>query len=76
MPHFHKGADDMTLSKLGLALCVIFMILVSFENVKKGVLGGCTIRSKAKFFEKIFSLRWFLLGRSVQKNFKNVDFIL
>ena len=48
MPHFHKGADDMTLSKLGLALCVIFMILVSFENVKKCVLGGCTIRSKAK----------------------------
>ena len=25
------------------ALCVIFMILVSLENVKKSVLGGCTI---------------------------------
>ena len=30
------------------ALCVIFMILVSFENVKKCVLGGCTITSKTK----------------------------
>ena len=29
------------------ALCVIFMILVSLENVKKCVLGGCTITSKA-----------------------------
>ena len=39
-----------------LALCVIFMILVSLENVKKCVLGGCTITSKTKikFFE-IFS---------------------
>ena len=25
------------------ALCVIFMILVSLENVKKCTLGGCTI---------------------------------
>ena len=39
-------------------LCVIFMILVSLENVKKSVLGGCTITSKAKinvfwiFFER------------------------
>ena len=30
------------------ALCVIFMILVSYENVKKIVLGGCTITSKTK----------------------------
>ena len=29
-------------------LCVIFMILVSLQNVKKCVLGGCTITSKAK----------------------------
>ena len=29
-------------------LCVIFMILVSLENVKKCVLGGCTITSKKK----------------------------
>ena len=28
------------------ALCVIFMILVSHESVKKCVLGGCTITSK------------------------------
>ena len=30
------------------ALCVIFMILVSLENVKKCVLSGCTITSKTK----------------------------
>ena len=30
------------------ALCVIFMILVSHEFVKKCVLGGCTITSKTK----------------------------
>ena len=30
------------------ALCVIFMNLVSLENVKKCVLGGCTITSKTK----------------------------
>ena len=28
--------------------CVIFMILVSLENVKKCALGGCTITSKTK----------------------------
>ena len=31
-----------------MALCVIFMILVLLENVKKCVLCGCTITSKAK----------------------------
>ena len=31
-----------------MSLCVIFMILVSLENVKKCVLGGCTITSKTK----------------------------
>ena len=30
------------------ALCVIFMFLVSLENVKKCVLGGCRITSKTK----------------------------
>ena len=29
-------------------LCVIFMILVSLENIKKCALGGCTITSKTK----------------------------
>ena len=38
-----------------VALCVIFMILVSPENVKKMCLGGCTIIST--FFVKKFSLR-------------------
>ena len=32
----------------GRALCVIFMILVSRENVKKFVLCSCTITSKTK----------------------------
>ena len=32
----------------GSSLCVIFMILVSFENVKKCVLGGCMITSNTK----------------------------
>ena len=31
-----------------VSLCVIFMILVSLENVKKCALGGCTITSKTK----------------------------
>ena len=30
------------------ALCVIFMILVSLENVQKCALGGCTMTSKTK----------------------------
>ena len=30
------------------ALCVIFMILVSLENVKKCVLGGCTVSITSK----------------------------
>ena len=33
---------------VGTSLCVIFIILVSHENVKKCVLGGCTITSKTK----------------------------
>ena len=33
---------------LATTLCVIFMILVSHENVKKCVLGVCTITSKTK----------------------------
>jgi hypothetical protein len=55
------------------ALCVIFMILVSLENVKKSVLGGCTITSKTKInaVRNFFSLRWPLRGsRSVLKNAK------
>ena len=38
------------------ALCVIFMILVSHENVKKCVLGGYTITSKTKIniFKKFY----------------------
>ena len=44
---------------MGCALCVIFMILVSHENVKKCVLGGCTITSKTKInvVWNFFSLR-------------------
>ena len=40
------------------SLCVIFMVLVSLENVKKCVLGGCTITSKTKinvFWKKFFT---------------------
>ena len=41
------------------ALCVIFMILVSLENVKKYFLAGCMITSKAKIniVWNFFSLR-------------------
>ena len=44
----------------GTALCVIFMIFVSLENVKKCVLGSCTITSKTKInvFWNVFSLHW------------------
>ena len=35
------GGKDIT-------ICVIFMILVSLENVKKCALGGCTVTSKTK----------------------------
>ena len=55
-----------------IALCVIFMILVSLENVKKCVLGGCTITSKAKInvVRNIYSLRLPLQVHSIRKNFK------
>ena len=36
------------IARLAKALCVIFMILVSHENVKKCVLGGCMITSETK----------------------------
>ena len=51
-------------------MCVIFMILVSLENVKKCVLRGCKITSKAKI--NVFSLLlcWPLRSRSVRNNFK------
>ena len=55
------------------ALCVIFMILVSLENVKKCALGGCMITSKTKIniFEKIsLLLSLFLWRHSTQKFFK------
>ena len=39
------------------ALCVIFMILVSLENVKKCALGGCTITTKTKI--NIFGKNFF-----------------
>ena len=59
-------------SSIGIALCVIFMILVSLENVKKYALCCCTITSKTKInvFWNFFSLRWSLRRRSVRKNFK------
>ena len=44
--------------QLCIPLCVIFMILVSLENVKKCVLGGCTITSKTKiniFWKNFFT---------------------
>ena len=54
------------------SLCVIFMILVSLENVKKCALGGCLITSKTKInvFWNFFSLHWPLRIRSVRKFFK------
>ena len=49
-PGGSKDAMDLLKDFLGKynALCVMFMILVSLENVKKCVLGGCTITSKTK----------------------------
>ena len=54
------------------ALCVISMILVSLENVKKCALGGCTIISKTKInvFWNFFSLLWRLCGRSIWNFFQ------
>ena len=46
------------------ALCVIFMILVSHENVKKCVLDGWPFASKSK------------INALFEKNSKNVDFSL
>ena len=40
--------DFLCLRMRSCALCVIFMILVSLENVKKCALGGCMITSKTK----------------------------
>ena len=42
------GDDGMYTQNIHIALCVIFVILVSLENVKKCVLSGCTITSKTK----------------------------
>ena len=50
-----KNWDQFSTTGLSTSLCLIFMILVSLENVIKCVLDGCTIT---------------LLGRSVQKFFK------
>ena len=55
------------------SLCVIFMILVSLENVKKCVLGGCTITSKTKI--NVFLNRP-LRYRSVRFFFQKDDFSL
>ena len=40
--------DSKSAIVMAMALYVIFMILVSLENVKKCVSGGCTITSKTK----------------------------
>ena len=57
-----------------VALCMIFMILVSLENVKKCALGGCTITWKTKInvVWNFFSLRWLLWGRPFEKISNNV----
>ena len=49
-PHEKRGEEPKVITMLlwSCALCVIFMILVSLENVKKCVLGGCMITSKTK----------------------------
>ena len=48
MSHPGSLTDRETDLVLSYTLCVIFLILVSLENVKKCVLGGCTITSKTK----------------------------
>ena len=45
---FVMRKSPQTSIEVTVALCVIFMILVSLENVKKCVLGCCTITSKTK----------------------------
>ena len=70
LPHEHDRRE------LELALCVIFMILFSLENVKKCVLGGCMITSKTKIniVWNFFSLCW---GTTpFEKISNNVDFSL
>ena len=59
------------------ALCVIFLILVSLENVKICVLGGCTITSKTKInivwnFSHSAGSFW----ATPFEKFSNVDFSL
>ena len=56
------------------SLCVISLILVSLENVKKCVLGGCTITSKTKI-NIVWKFSHSGGGRSVWKNFKQRWFL-
>ena len=63
---------------MALPLCVIFLILVSLENVKKCVLGGYTITSKTKinvFWKKILT-PLAPSDSTVRNVFKNIDFSL
>ena len=73
----HKSAGGMRVqmppSCLHGSLCLIFMILVSLEYVKKIILYGCMITSKTKIngFFKIFSSLWITFwGPSTRKKFQ------